>query len=255
MKCAWCDRDGLELVEVPVQEDLTIEHVCAECLRQEERIIYTVDVRRKGYPVLYTYRNGLPTILTFQGPFDDPAESCEEFEVCVVANRPSEYIDIETFNSRYAEYVRLKPFKPYRASSWFQGCWRSFRYRWYWRLRGWSEQHNPYARIRDLEESQSHLTHLLNHASCVCGKCLDYDNSEGLFIVCARCQRLIASNWPHCCDVFLSEVIWCKPCVAEAARKAGILPYAEMDIDEIAEFVENDLPYDVFLHITESEVA
>jgi len=254
MKCAWCDRDGLELVEVPVDRGLSVEHVCAECLEEQpsnDMIVYTVDVLKRGYPVRYVIGTD-KRICTFQGPFDDPAESCGEFEACVVGDSPREYVDIETFNHRYAEYTKLKPFEPYRTS---QGLWRSFTSRWYWRLRGWNEQHNPYARIRDLEESQSHLTHLLNHASCVCGKCLDYDNSEGLFIVCARCQRLIASNWPHCCDVFLSEVIWCKPCVAEAARKAGILPHAEMDIDEIAEFVENDLPYGVFLHIAESEVA
>ncbi len=248
MKCSWCDRDGVELVEVPAGQ------VCTECLQERpsnDLIIYAVNTQRKGYPVLYVYQSGPEAVFTYQGPFDDPAEACRVFGACAVTDSPCEYVDIETFNHRYATYKRLKPSQPYRASS----HWASLQSSWYWRLRGWNERFNPYARIRDLEESQSHLIHLLDHASCVCGKRLDYDNSEGLFIVCACCQRLIASNWPHCCDVFLSEVIWCKPCVAEAARKAGILPHEEMDVDEIAEFVENDLPYGAFLHIVESEVA
>lgn len=86
-----------------------------------------------------------------------------------------------------------------------------------WKVKNFNERYNPYARIASLTKHTQHLTDLLNHASCVCGKRLNLDTAYGC-IECEHCHGLAVADWPHHCDVYVEDGhYWCKFCVADVA--------------------------------------
>ena len=221
---------------------------CSMCMAPT-RMIYTVDVHRRGYPVLYVMTapgiREVSNVFTLKGPFDDPGESCSEFEACIAGDLEREYVDFATFESRYGDCQRAKPLVMYRWRWLRRILYKLTPSMWYWRMRFdlWNERFNPYARIEMLQTSRDILADLLNHASCVCGKMLDYEHIWGI-VQCSRCQRLVASDVSssHECTIYLGDGgFWCKPCVVEVARASSILPDPDMEDVDIVEFVENDV--------------
>ncbi|HYU74273.1 MAG TPA: hypothetical protein VEL31_16505 [Ktedonobacteraceae bacterium] len=212
-------------------------------------IYYTVDMKRRGYSISYVMTAPEVQELlvsTLKGPFDDPGEACGEFTACIVGDMQCEYIPFDEFQSHFAHCKYLKPHTMYRWR-WLRRAWQAMTpSTWYWKmqLELWNLRFNPYARLHELKKTEAYLTDLLNHASCVCGKVLDYEHIWGI-IRCGRCQRLAVCDAGslHDCAIHLGEgVMWCKLCVAEVIQRSRIpLPDPEMDIENIAEFVENDV--------------